>query len=167
MLRLYRALLFLYPVAYRRRFGRDMAEMFADELAAARCDGITAVIRLGGKTLADLAVNAPAAYLPAHRLTALPPNRQAPIMNLPRDFRIALRALTKRPLFAAIAIITIGLGIGANTAIFSVVNGVMLKPLPYQAPERPGVRLVGLSRQPTVPRFGSGVSRSARRGGEL
>ncbi len=54
------------------------------------------------------------------------------MQNLSRDLRLAFRALTKHPLFAALAVLTIALGIGANSAIFSVVNGVMLKPLPYQ-----------------------------------
>lgn len=53
-----------------------------------------------------------------------------------QDIWFALRTLRSNPSFALIVIVTLGLGVGINTAIFSLVNGVLLRPLPYDEPHR-------------------------------
>jgi predicted permease len=59
-----------------------------------------------------------------------------PLENLIQDLRYGVRMLRRNPLFAGAAVITLGLGLGATLAVFNVVNGVLLRPLPYRDPER-------------------------------
>ena len=56
-----------------------------------------------------------------------------------RDARYALRSAWKNPGLTAVIVLTLGLGIGASTAIFSVVDGIMLRPLPFPEPEEPRI----------------------------
>jgi predicted permease len=75
------------------------------------------------------------------------------MMDSIRDLKYALRRLTRTPGFTLAALITLGLGIGANTAIFSIINSVLLRPLPFYEPERligvwqtaPGVKIPNLN----------------------
>src|SRR5579864_4109187 len=55
------------------------------------------------------------------------------------DLRLSVRALGKAPAFTAAALLTLAVGIGANTAVFSVVNGLLLRPLPYPSADRLGL----------------------------
>jgi predicted permease len=67
--------------------------------------------------------------------------------DLRADLRVAVRVWARRPAFALVVVATLALGIGANVAVFSVIDGVLLRPLPYPEPDRLGVIYTELPRQ--------------------
>src|SRR6185312_12210441 len=65
-----------------------------------------------------------------------PPARGLAMDTLTSDIRFAVRSLAKSKLFTLVALLSLALGIGANVTVFSVVNGLAFRPLPYAEPER-------------------------------
>lgn len=145
--RLYRVALHLLPGPVRARHGAPMAAVFEALIGEARRrGGRTAVVRASVAELAALLQFAAAAWCgrPAPRrldegaLMATQDVRKGSPMftSLTQDARHAARLLARSPGFTLVAVATIALAVGANTAIFGVVHGVLLKPLPFQDPDR-------------------------------
>jgi putative ABC transport system permease protein len=131
--RAYRAALRLYPLAYRREYAVGMAETFEDRVRAARAGrGTGAVWVLGLRELLGVVV----ATFRQHLRGTRPERRRTTTGRLPREFRFAVRRMVNAPGFAAASILTLALGIGANTAIFSVAYHVVIKSLPYPDSDR-------------------------------
>jgi len=122
---LYRTLLLAYPRDFRDVNGRDAAEVFGDACADSWANGgLVALARRLGRALVDV----PFAGL-AERIGDAP--RPHLFGNLGGDLRHAWRACRQRPGLSLAIVVTLALGIGANTAIFSVVDATLLRPLPF------------------------------------
>jgi len=128
--RFYRALLFAYPAEFRREYGVEMARLFAERLRAERPFSLWAEI------LTDVALSAPREHLEI----------------LEADLRHSLRLFAEAPGFTCTALLALALGIGAATAVFSLINAVVLRALPYGDADRLVYFWSPLPRYPDLPK---------------
>ena len=152
-LALYRRMLHVLPREFRNQNGEEMGRLFAEALVEARARARGAVLRVWWWGAWDVATAALLSRLvPRSRRAGNPSLRPAghpgPIPRSPKpkdslvfeslvaDVLHSLRSLRKSPGFTVIALLTLGLGVGATTLVFTVVHSVLLKPLPYESPER-------------------------------
>ena len=112
--RVYHALLRLYPSEFRDEYGSEMVQAYRDRARDGSVPGVWVNL------LADIVRTAPKEQL--HVLLA--------------DVRYAFRLIRKAPMFTTSVVLTVALGIGATTAMFTVVNAVILRPLPFADPAR-------------------------------
>jgi putative ABC transport system permease protein len=115
---LYRALLRLYPASFRGEYRDELCAVFAERRR--RTSGVGPVAVLWLDAIRDVFVNAARVH--------------ADILR--QDLRYARRGLTRKPGFAVTAVLVIALGIGANSAVFSLTDQVFLRPLPYADSDR-------------------------------
>ncbi len=117
-----------------------MSAVYAQHYAEARAGGLLCSITFTVRSSLDLIRTALAerrrsSFLRSDGPSPSPRSGDGRMRTFLYDFRSALGAAFKRPLFTALVVGTLGVGIGANTAIFTVVYGVVLRPLPFEEPE--------------------------------
>jgi len=139
-----RLLLLAHPPRFRREFGGEIERLVRDRARAARGERWLSRAGNAADIVADLAISAPREWRAAwqERRTAAQPHvagrgrRGKPMRDLLFDVRYALRVLAARPAFTLAALATLAVGIGANTAIYSLADRTLLHPLPVAGLDR-------------------------------
>jgi len=124
-----RAIMRLYPARFRDRFAADVVASVRLELERASLRGRTASLRTAAAALAD----ALGGLLPEHGAQRGPVHFHGGLID---DVRHGIRSLRQAPTFTTVALVVLSLGIGAGTAIFSVVDALVLRGLPFDEPDR-------------------------------
>lgn len=129
-----RLLLLAFPRRFREAHGAPMLQNAADVLERERARGVTVTVSWLRLAIDLLSAGMAERFQPTR---PLPDSRRAPMLDtLLQDMRFSFRSLTRRPGVTALAVLTLALGIGASAAMFTVLDGVLLKPLPYPDPDR-------------------------------
>ena len=131
----------LFPAGFRERFGAEMAADIEQEYGHARARGRWAATGFTVVTMLDLVRSALAErWIPTWVARGGPATERKDMRQIldewGRDLRLAFRALKRSPGFALVTVGTLGLAIGANAGMFSVVDTVMMHPFPYPAMDR-------------------------------
>jgi predicted permease len=130
----------MFPQAFRDRYAAAMQELLFDmktELGSRPAP--RRVVRLYVAVTWDVLRRVRAEHRRARRRQTSNPGGGTMMRwtdDLRQDVKVALRSLGRAPVFAAVGVLTLGIGIGANAAVFSAVSGVLLRPLPYPDPDR-------------------------------
>ena len=136
MKRILFALLHLLPADFRSRFGEELEEQILEEYESASARGVWSVAGYVALTGLDLLRSAVAERVNPTWVEDENPRGGWTMEDWIRDLRLAVRSLVRSPGFAAVTVVTLGVAIGVNAGIFSVVDAVLLKALPYADADR-------------------------------
>ncbi|MDX1395803.1 MAG: ABC transporter permease [Gemmatimonadota bacterium] len=130
-----RALLLLYPPSFRREVGSEILRDLELEAAAVRARPHASYGRWSARTARVLVAGAVSEWRegpdPRALAARIPDEKSGALDMFRQDLSFAVRTLRRRPAFAFVAVLTLALGIGSTTAMFSVVRGILLRPLPF------------------------------------
>lgn len=138
---LHRAAVLAYPRSFRDEFGRELSRVFdqrIDRAASPRTAAALGMFLIGDALLSGLAERARRRQerwaWPSQTVHHTTRSRTMSWESISADVRLTARQWLRAPLFAALTIASLALGIGANSAMFGIVQAVLMKPLPYAAP---------------------------------